>query len=236
MSAVIDVTSQTFQQQVIQQSHQRPVVVDFWAPWCGPCRMLGPVLERLAQEPNSGFVLAKLNVDYAQQLAMQYGIQGIPAVKAFVNGRVVNEFVGVRPEPFLREFVQKLPRPQTITPPSDDTISQAQQFLRQGHGRQAEAILQKLPPAESEKWLPLAQFLSRLEQGQGWGTAAWQNQYQQVERELKQRHADTALYLLLALINQENQVYQPQLRQIMAAVIELWGPEMATVQAYRAYL
>ena len=107
-SLVINVSEQTFAAEVIEKSKQIPVVVDFGAAWCAPCRTLGPILERLAVEFQGTFILAKLDVDRNQRLSQQYGVQGIPAVKAFRHGRVVSEFVGTIPEPKVREFLRQL--------------------------------------------------------------------------------------------------------------------------------
>ncbi|NUQ56805.1 MAG: thioredoxin, partial [Dehalococcoidia bacterium] len=107
-SAVRDVTDDTFASEVLTESSKRPVVVDFWAPWCGPCRVLGPIIERVAAEYGGSVVLAKLNTDENPETSMAYGIQGIPAVKAFRNGKVVAEFTGAIPEARVRAFFQQL--------------------------------------------------------------------------------------------------------------------------------
>ena len=131
---IIDVNEADFEYQVLAYSQQAPVVVDFWAEWCGPCKVLGPILERLAEEAEGAFRLAKVDVDKNPGLAMRYNVRGIPAVKAFRDGRVVSEFTGAQPEPRVREFIRAL------APSHDDLALE-----------KAASLLEARRPAEAEQ-------------------------------------------------------------------------------------
>lgn len=118
---------------------QQPVVVDFWAEWCIPCRSLDPILERLAEEAAGAFRLAKLDVDANPRLAKEFGVKGIPAVKAFRNGQVVAEFSGLQPEAKIREFLRAL-GPST----HDLAVGKADYLLTQGDWQAAEAAYREI--------------------------------------------------------------------------------------------
>lgn len=117
---IVEITTETFQQEVVDRSQQTPIVVDFWAEWCGPCRQLAPLLEQLAEENSGRFILAKVNVDQEPAIAQAFGVQSIPFVVAVVDGQPAHPFQGVLPEPELRKWLEN------ILP------SKSQELIRQG--------------------------------------------------------------------------------------------------------
>jgi putative thioredoxin len=160
---IIDVSQSTFQAEVIDRSARQPVVVDFWAPWCAPCRTLGPTLERLANEGNGAFTLAKLNVDDDPELAARYGVQGIPAVKAFRDGKVISEFMGAQPEPAVRQFIKNLATSQT-----GQFVAMAGAMLAAHRWHEAEAGYRQILAAEADSGpAALGLLKALLAQGKG---------------------------------------------------------------------
>jgi len=159
-TAVIEVNDANFDDAVIRRSHEVPVVVDFWAPWCGPCQILGPIIERLAEEFRGRVAVAKLNTDENPRTAMRFNIRGIPAVKAFRNGQVVAEFVGAQPEPRVRTFFERI-----APKPADPQLAAAQDLLKQGRYEEAErafrAVLER-SPGNADAIVGLGEALYRL--------------------------------------------------------------------------
>jgi len=159
MSHITAVTSASFHAEVIAASNTTPVLVDFWAPWCGPCRALAPVLEQLAREL-AVIKIVKLNTDEESEIAGRYAIRSIPAVKLFKNGVVVDEFVGAQPLGAIKTFLQKH-LPQQLDP----RVQQAEDLVMQGEPKAAVAQLDALPPAmqsepEVKRVRALAHFAS----------------------------------------------------------------------------
>jgi putative thioredoxin len=135
-SASVEVNADNFRAVVLEGSRSVPVVIDFWAPWCAPCRALKPVLEKLAAEYAGKFVLAKINSDENAELAASMGVRGIPAVKAVVNGEVVDEFVGALPESQVRAFIERI-----VPSPSAQAAGRARELMAAGRSEDALAEL-----------------------------------------------------------------------------------------------
>jgi putative thioredoxin len=131
-----DVSVADFPQKVLDASHQVPVLVDFWAEWCQPCRTLKPILEKLAAEYGGRFILAKVDSDQNQELAQRYGVRGIPSVKAFVDGALVDAFEGALPEGQVREFIDRL-----IPSPAEPLRAQAAAAHEKGDVESARQLM-----------------------------------------------------------------------------------------------
>lgn len=140
---VMDVSEADFENEVLDFSLNTPVIVDFWADWCGPCKMIGPVLERLAEEGQGSFRLARVDVDANPNLPIRYGVRSIPTLKAFLKGQVVAELTGAQSEFKLREFIHNL-----APNPSDLQVEKGNALLAAHNWKEAERTFQQVLEAE----------------------------------------------------------------------------------------
>lgn len=154
---VIDVTAANFSEAVLETSERVPVLVDFWASWCGPCKMLMPILEKLAAEYGGQFILAKVNIDEQQELAVQFGVRSVPTVKVVRQGAVVDEFTGAQPESTIRAILD-----EHVERESDRIIAEAVGTYEKGRVDEALGALRTLmgdEPSNHRAALALAEML-----------------------------------------------------------------------------
>jgi putative thioredoxin len=161
---VVDVFESNFEFEVLAYSQNRPVVVDFWAEWCRPCKVLTPMLERLAGETQGSFRLARLDVEANPNLALQYGVHSIPTIKAFSQGQAVGELVGLQPENRLRDFLGKLMPPS----PASLALEKGQNLAAVYQWKEAESIFRQVLETEPEQTAALLGLaVAFLGQGKG---------------------------------------------------------------------
>jgi putative thioredoxin len=230
--AIIDVTDANFNQQVIQRSYKSPVLVDYWAAWCGPCRQLGPVLESLAEDPESDFILAKLNTEHNPRTAARYNVRSIPNVKAFRNGQIVNEFTGALPQVLVKQFINKV---STTPPPTPrlkisknpaKRLQQGEQYLRRGRGFEAFVAFNDFPESQQkervDQLMPLAQFLFDMDDGDGFtGLDELDEQYLSAAKAMKKRKPQAALNHLISALDLGEEIDVPHTKMVIESLIAL---------------
>ncbi|HKT00974.1 MAG TPA: tetratricopeptide repeat protein, partial [Rugosimonospora sp.] len=248
---IVDVTEATFQTEVLERSLTTPVVIDFWAEWCGPCKQLSPILEKLAVEGDGAWVLAKVDVDANPRLAQMFRVQGIPMVYAVVGGQPVDAFTGVIPESQLRPWIDAVLRASgvAVEAPSDPRLEAADKALMDGDLTAAEQAYRKIlaeSPADGAAESGLAQ-VGLLQRVQGVDPrqvlAAAQAQPDAVDAQLLAADvevlsgaAEQAYARLVELVKRTAGADRERVREHLVSLFTVAGPDDPAVSAARRAL
>lgn len=247
----VDVTEATFQSEVLERSLHTPVVIDFWAEWCGPCKQLSPVLERLAVEYGGAWVLAKVDVDSNPRLAQMFRVQGIPMVYAVVGGQPIDAFTGVVPEAQLRQWLDAVLKAAGGEVPmaEDPRLEEADQALVTGDLDTAERAYQKIlaeSPADAAAEAGLAQVaLQRRTEGvdpaaalatAGGAPGDIEAQLLAADLEVLSGQADRAYQRLVDLIRRSRGEDKERIRQHLVSLFAVAGPDDPAVAGARRAL
>lgn len=157
-----DVTSENFMEEVVELSKSTPVIVDFWAPWCGPCKELGPNIEKAVSGTNGKVVLAKVNIDENQAIAAQLRVQSIPTVYAFVDGQPVDGFMGAQPESAINDFVKKVSDLNKSGPNIDEMLGNANSLYKEKNFADAGEVFETILSIDAEKKEAISGYIRSL--------------------------------------------------------------------------